>query len=770
MNNNQTNYCEIIFDKTYIDKELPEYFIIKSPYGMEKSAVAIKKNFCKVLSNDTIKIRAQKDWKFQFKSNKGVIEKSAIELQNLISENNTYLNQEYSVLSNTDNYSVIEGETDGSLFVVNNKNLIDTGNESYKLGNKTENKPLVVNLYAGPSAGKTTAAYDLTSALKKKGCNVEYVSEFAKELVLEDRLEELKNQEFVTDEQFHRLDRLRNSVDIIVTDSPVLLGKVYGEKNISKEYSNTISNYYNSFNNYDLFVVRGEGFQKEGRIQNLEESKELDAKIIDMLNDNYVCFDKYYRDDIENTTENILAFYNTQKQKQNNIVKIDDFGNSLKNTVIKMDTLIEAEHVCDIIENEISLLSKSDQNIYMSYIASERERLYLKNSQEDWYDYLKPYKDWTDLEKAEQKIKAYTNKKAYENSLPYVLRTRKQFVLWKWKINDAKDKAIKIPINPWNGQCASSTDQSTWATFDKCIEMYNKHGKRNKCAGIGIMLGHGLVGIDFDKCIDANDVLDKQKEWLMRRINSYTELSPSGDGLHILAFGNLPKEYMKRNDALGIECYDEGRFFTLTGEIYDNQHKMSAANVTESAILELLNLYMQKPPQINTANETLSVPKEGTQFADDNELIACIRKSKKGEVFADLFDKGEVPKKEDGLYNTNLMRPKGASEPKITLTSNEEILKYYEMDNSRCDTALCGLIAGYTDDPMQIDRIFRQSALMRAKWDSMRGDKTYGSNLCEHVLKSRQFRYNKNNGKKKTLVGENTQKKTKNLKQCFSQG
>ena len=171
MNNNQTNYCEIIFDKTYIDKELPEYFIIKSPYGMEKSAVAIKKNFCKVLSNDTIKIRAQKDWKFQFKSNKGVIEKSAIELQNLISENNTDLNQEYSVLSNTDNYSVIEGETDGSLFVVNNKNLIDTGNESYKLGNKTENKPLVVNLYAGPSAGKTTAAYDLTSALKKKGCN-----------------------------------------------------------------------------------------------------------------------------------------------------------------------------------------------------------------------------------------------------------------------------------------------------------------------------------------------------------------------------------------------------------------------------------------------------------------------------------------------------------------------------------------------------------------------------------------------------------------------
>ena len=87
----------------------------------------------------------------------------------------------------------------------------------------------MVNFYAGPSSGKTTAALELTAALKKAGYNVEYVSEYAKELVLENRTDELNDQQKVTDEQYRRFDRIRNSADIIVTDSPILLGLVYGD-------------------------------------------------------------------------------------------------------------------------------------------------------------------------------------------------------------------------------------------------------------------------------------------------------------------------------------------------------------------------------------------------------------------------------------------------------------------------------------------------------------------------------------------------------------
>lgn len=120
--------------------------------------------------------------------------------------------------------------------------------DEQKSSEKSKRSPLLINLFAGPSAGKTTAALELTAALKKKGFNVEYVSEYAKELVLENKTELLKNQVHVTDEQFHRLDRLRNSgVEIIVTDSPVLLGKVYGEGKISREYGEKLLTYHNSF-------------------------------------------------------------------------------------------------------------------------------------------------------------------------------------------------------------------------------------------------------------------------------------------------------------------------------------------------------------------------------------------------------------------------------------------------------------------------------------------------------------------------------------------
>ncbi|MDE5721999.1 MAG: ssDNA-binding domain-containing protein [Clostridia bacterium] len=189
--------------------------------------------------------------------------------------------------------------------------------------------PLVVNLFAGPGAGKTTAALELTAALKKEGYNVEYVSEFAKELVLEGRTEELKDQEFVTNEQYHRIDRLRNSgVEIIVTDSPVLLGKVYGEGKNSAEYDKQILDYHNSFENFNLMVKRGETFQAEGRVHNLEQSKELDTKITSMLRSNQIFYGNYHHGDIDKTIDRINATYARlygEKQADNKNVSVNTF-------------------------------------------------------------------------------------------------------------------------------------------------------------------------------------------------------------------------------------------------------------------------------------------------------------------------------------------------------------------------------------------------------------------------------------------------------------
>lgn len=164
-------------------------------------------------------------------------------------------------------------------------------------------KPTVVNFYAGPGAGKTTAALELTAELKKAGLNVEYVSEYAKELVLEDKSELLSDQQHVTDEQYHRLDRLRNSVDVIVTDSPVLLGIVYGADRIDDAYRQKLRSYYDSFENIDIYLERRTVYDTKGRVQSEEEAVGLDKAISQMLEQQNIYCHGYSSDKISETVQ-----------------------------------------------------------------------------------------------------------------------------------------------------------------------------------------------------------------------------------------------------------------------------------------------------------------------------------------------------------------------------------------------------------------------------------------------------------------------------------
>ena len=102
---------------------------------------------------------------------------------------------------------------------------------------------MVVNCYAGPGAGKTTCAWEVASQLKKKGINTEYVSEYAKELVWEGKYDVLENQEHLFAEQAKRLERLRGKVEVIVTDSPILMSHIYGRNN-SMDFTMRIDDEY----------------------------------------------------------------------------------------------------------------------------------------------------------------------------------------------------------------------------------------------------------------------------------------------------------------------------------------------------------------------------------------------------------------------------------------------------------------------------------------------------------------------------------------------
>ena len=87
----------------------------------------------------------------------------------------------------------------------------------------------VINFFGGPGVGKSTIASGIFHELKKKDCNCEYVSEYAKDVVWEGTTNLLENQIHVFSEQLRRQWRLINKVEYIITDSPLLLSSVYYE-------------------------------------------------------------------------------------------------------------------------------------------------------------------------------------------------------------------------------------------------------------------------------------------------------------------------------------------------------------------------------------------------------------------------------------------------------------------------------------------------------------------------------------------------------------
>lgn len=125
--------------------------------------------------------------------------------------------------------------------------------------------------------------------------------------------------------------------------------------------------------------------------------------------------------------------------------------------------------------------------------------------------------------------------------------------------------ANKVPMNPNGGGAAASNNPETWATAAQAWSAKRLHG----WAGIGFVftIGAGVIGVDLDDCFeeteDGRRLTDTARQ-VVQMLNSYTELSPSGNGLHILACGSIPHSVKQP----GFEMYNELRYFTVTGRQY----------------------------------------------------------------------------------------------------------------------------------------------------------------------------------------------------------
>lgn len=142
----------------------------------------------------------------------------------------------------------------------------------------------VINLFAGPGAGKSTTAASLFSMMKSKGYKVELVTEVAKDFTYMHYKKGLRNQLLVLGLQDDRLRRLVGEVDVVITDSPLALGLAY----LHKEYSRApveeaIWWAFERYSNFNFFIHRVKAYQKYGRSQTEQEAAALDEAIYDIF-------------------------------------------------------------------------------------------------------------------------------------------------------------------------------------------------------------------------------------------------------------------------------------------------------------------------------------------------------------------------------------------------------------------------------------------------------------------------------------------------------
>lgn len=142
----------------------------------------------------------------------------------------------------------------------------------------TPKKLKVINLYGGPGCGKSTTASGIIHYLKSTQVKAEYVTEFAKDLTWDESYNVLQNGLYVLANQYHRLWRLKGKVDIVVTDSPLLLNMIYNDT-----HHDLTRSLFDEFDNDNYFIIRSKGYMKYGRTQSHEEAKGIDERVKNVL-------------------------------------------------------------------------------------------------------------------------------------------------------------------------------------------------------------------------------------------------------------------------------------------------------------------------------------------------------------------------------------------------------------------------------------------------------------------------------------------------------
>ena len=177
---------------------------------------------------------------------------------------------------------------------------------------------IVVNLFAGPGAGKSTGAAYIFAKLKMLGYDCEYVSEFAKDKFWENNSEVFNSQFYITGKSVFKIKRCCGKVDIIITDSPIALRAMYCKED-EQMLGLAILEEFRKYNNLNLFINRVKSYNPNGRHQTIDEAVSIDEKTKGWLISNNIEFDTINGD--ENGYNNAIRLIQDIFENQKNNTK-----------------------------------------------------------------------------------------------------------------------------------------------------------------------------------------------------------------------------------------------------------------------------------------------------------------------------------------------------------------------------------------------------------------------------------------------------------------
>lgn len=299
-------------------------------------------------------------------------------------------------------------------------------------------------------------------------------------------------------------------------------------------------------------------------------------------------------------------------------------------------------------------------------------------------------------------------------AVPETIQEQGLFCCWKYEIRNGKE--TKVPYNPVTGRKAAGRED--YISISAAVRVLDDPASRYD--GIGIGLYDGMCGIDIDHCVDDDGRLSDLAIDVIRTMDSYTELSPSGHGVHILfmtspeklglARDDFETRFYQKNTGIGMEVYISGityRYLTMTGNAVHRGPISRGLNRTNEC-QQILTRYMKRPTRIeHTAHSDHYAASPVPISLSDADLISKAKTNQRtGPEFTLLWD-GDW----QGRYPSQ----------------------------SEADYALMKMLAFWTGkDPSRMDSLFRHSGLMRAKYAN-RG--SYRSSLIRSAINATRSTY-----------------------------